>query len=1246
MLKPPLFDTVSTAIDFPENERRILAFWKEKGIFEKTLQARRDAPIWSFYEGPPTANGLPHNGHVLTRVIKDLFPRYMTMRGYQVPRKAGWDTHGLAVEVEVEKELRIHGKAAIERFGIEPFISRCIESVFRYISEWKRLTERIGFWVDLDGAYVTYHRSYIESVWWALAELFRKGLLYQGHKVVWWWAQGGTALSSAEVGMGYKTVDDPSAFVAFPLSDRPDDALLIWTTTPWTLPSNMYVAVNPTVEYVTVDPGDRKLIVAAARKAAVEKTLGRPLPVIATCSGAQLVGLRYRPPFDVYEKRLGETKVAVAGDGEEYAYWRVVASSFVTLSDGTGLVHVAPAFGEEDYEVFRREAQRLAHPESLQLLCAVNPDGTFSTDIPALSSMFVKAADRPILKDLKDRGLLVHAETYRHEYPFCWRADEDPLIQFARPAWYIRTTSRVAEAIAHNKAIHWVPEHIRDGRFGNFLENNVDWALSRERFWGTPLPLWVSSVSGEVEAISSLEELRKKPGNNLADVEEELARFVSSHHQEMGARAAHHLIVHRPWIDKVRYSKPGSAGEFNRVPEVIDAWFDSGSMPFAQWGFPHLPGSKEPFDRSFPADFISEAIDQTRGWFYSLLMVNTMVFDPETLTRFGLKPRKPPVPYKTCLVLGHVCDKTGKKESKSKGNYTPPEIVLDRVQMDFAVASGEDGRASIEVGEALIAFEDLEGLDVSDGARIWVYCPDKPDLGRELILRGNRKLRRRVALLHPVDRNAIGARPSSKAGDVLPSEVQRLPAAERIVIEDRSVSAPGADAFRWFFFASSPSWSNVRHSLGNVRLLQKEFQIKLRNIYSFLTIYANIDGFSPAPGNESSAKPVWKAIERSRGYTEVRSRSLLDRWILSEVQLVARAVAKALDSFQVYEAAQALVAVVDALSNWYLRRSRSRFWAPGLEQDKVDGYFTLYEALLSIVGLAAPFIPFFAEDVYQNLVCRAWGASQPESIHLCPYPEPKQRLIDEALSLEMQLVRELASLGLRVRTDAKLKVRQPLKSAEIILARQDLTQRVSGYRNLIADELNVAEVHFHSSGYEGLGYRIRLNLPLVGRRLGPMLPRVREALASADARSLVRQLEEEQRVVLQVDGKEHVFGREEVEVFAEAPSGFAAASSSVGVVILKTELTEELIDEGLVRELLAHIQAARRQLALGYEERIILAIDGTDRIRRVIHERSELISRETLATELTVGPPAFSPELTEDVDVNGHAAKLALARCP
>jgi isoleucyl-tRNA synthetase len=429
-----------------------------------------------------------------------------------------------------------------------------------------------------------------------------------------------------------------------------------------------------------------------------------------------------------------------------------------------------------------------------------------------------------------------------------------------------------------------------------------------------------------------------------------------------------------------------------------------------------------------------------------------------------------------------------------------------------------------------------------------------------------------------------------------------------------------------------------------VRLLQKEFQIKLRNIYSFLTIYANIDGFSPAQGSESTAEPVWKAIERSRAYTDVRSRSLLDRWILSEVQLVAGAVVKALDSFQVYEAAQALVAVVDALSNWYLRRSRNRFWAAGLEQDKLDGYFTLYEALTSIIGLAAPFIPFFAEEVYQNLVCRAWPSSQAESIHLCPYPEPKPHLIDAALSLEMQLVRELASLGLRVRTDAKLKVRQPLKSAEIILARQDLTQRVSGYRNLIADELNVAEVHFHSSGYEGLGYRIRLNLPLVGRRLGSLLPRVREVLASTDARSLVRQLDEQQRVVLQVDGKEHVFSKEEVEVFAEAPSGFAAASSSAGVVLLKTELTEELIDEGLVRELLAHLQSARRQLALGYSDRIVLAIDGTERIRRVSHQRAELVSRETLATELIVGPPAFSPEWTQEVDVNGHPARLSLAR--
>ncbi len=1240
----PLFSAVPAEIDFPAEERRILAFWKERRIFERTLEGREGAPSFVFYEGPPTANGLPHNGHVLTRVIKDLFPRYKTMSGFQVPRKAGWDTHGLPVEVEVEKELRIHGKAEIERYGVEPFTERCIESVFRYTTEWERLTERIGFWVDLNEAYVTYHRGFVESVWWALAELFRKGLLYQGHKVVWWWPQGGTALSAAEVGLGYKTVDDPSVYVAFPLRDAPDTSLLIWTTTPWTLPSNMYAAVNPGVDYVTVDAGERKLIVAAALREELARKLKKDLPVLATQPGSALVGQRYTPPFDVYFQRAGETQLPLKDGGQDAMAWRVVGADYVTLTSGTGIVHTAPAFGEDDYETFRRDRVRFANPDAVEMFCAVKPDGTFSEEVPLVAGRFVKEADKEIQRNLKERGLLQLAEQYRHEYPFCWRADDDPLIQFARPAWYIRTTSVKDKAIENNRAINWVPEHIQEGRFGDFLANNVDWALSRERYWGTPLPLWIHSETGEVESIPSLQALREKPGNNLAAVEAELNAFLAGKPHEANAE---HLIVHKPWIDKVTYEKPGTPGRFQRVPEVVDVWFDSGCMPFAQWGFPHLPGSRETFNRAFPADFISEAIDQTRGWFYSLLMVSTLVFDEETQGRMGLTPlRGWPRPYKSCIVLGHVSDKEGKKESKSKGNYTPPEIILDEVRMDFAVLTAAEAGVPGEAGVALIAREDLEGLDMQEGAKVQLFRPDRPDTVVTVTVKVHKKLKRRVVLLAPAELSALGVAPSARGADVMPVEVPRMAPSERVVMRDPATRAPGADAFRWFFYAASPTWSNTRHSLANVRLLQKDFQIKLRNVYSFFTIYANIDGFNPAAGNADASDMPWKAIRRSPGWREVKQRPVLDRWILSEVQLALRDVAKALDAYQVYDAAQRQVALVDALSNWYLRRSRARFWAPGLEQDKLDAYFTLYEALTAIAAMTAPFVPFFADEMWGNLVRKPWPASQPESVHLGRFPEADVSLIDEGLAAEMGAVRELVSLGLKVRTDNKLKVRQPLGRADVILSRRELTERVAVYRELIEDELNVHEVRFLEPGSKEadvVRYRVRPNLRAMGSRLGPKLAPVRKAFDAADGAALNRELLQTGRVRLNVGGEDMTFPAEELETLVEANPGFAAAGAGVGVVVLHTELTEALVDEGLVRELLARVQGARKDMNLGYADRIRLTVDGDARVKRVTDEARELIARETLASDIRVGPEGLTGQ-EEEFNLNGLPARILVER--
>ncbi|HZO15805.1 MAG TPA: class I tRNA ligase family protein, partial [Polyangiaceae bacterium] len=647
-----VFSLVRNELDFPADEARMLAFWNERRIFEKTLRAETRATgpskgAFVFYEGPPTANGMPHNGHVLTRAIKDLLPRYQTMRGYDVPRKAGWDTHGLPVEVEVEKDLGIHGKADIERFGIKPFIQRCIESVFRYTDAWERNTEKIGYWIDLADAYVTYHKSYVESVWWALSELHKKGLLYRGHKVVWWWPQGGTALSAGEVGGSYRPVDDPSVYVALSLADEPNRSLCVWTTTPWTLPSNGYCAVKSSFDYVELAWKDgRTLIVAEALVETIQKKLKRELEVVRRFKGSELVGKRYRPCFDTFAELSDVT--ATRKDGSVVPiYWRVLDEDFVTLDTGTGIVHVAPAFGEDDNNAHKAELATYREPDAVPLICSVDPDGTLTPAMGELAGKYIKDADPLIVDDLKRRDALVHYETYRHDYPFCWRAESDPLIQLARPAWYIRTTDRIDRAIENNRAIRWLPEHIKEGRFGDFLANNVDWALSRERWWGTPLNVWVCQSCGAEEAPDSVAAIEQKNPHAFDAFRE--ARKADPSLNE-------HLIVHKPWIDEVTFACERCSGVMRRVTEVIDCWFDSGCMPFAQWGFPHLPGSREIFDRAWPADFISEAIDQTRGWFYSLLMISTLVFDEDTCRRMGLEPRPYPHPYKSCIVLGHVCD--------------------------------------------------------------------------------------------------------------------------------------------------------------------------------------------------------------------------------------------------------------------------------------------------------------------------------------------------------------------------------------------------------------------------------------------------------------------------------------------------------------------------------------------------------------------------------------------------------------
>ena len=1200
-----VFAKVSSELNFPKEEREVLALWKEKKIFEQSLKARAGAETFVFYEGPPTANGLPHNGHVLTRVIKDLFPRYKTMRGYQVPRKAGWDTHGLPVEVEVEKELRIHGKEAIVAYGVEPFIAKCIESVFRYTDEWEKLTERVGFWVDLKEAYVTYHKSYVESVWWALSELVKKGLLYRGHKVVWWWAQGGTALSAGEVGLGYKQVDDPSVYVEFPLTDDPATALLVWTTTPWTLPSNMYAAVRSTFDYVIVrvEGRPRKLIIAKELREALEKKLKTELVIEREMKGSELLGKKYEVP-DWHFRKLGAPSPV----------WTVIDAEFVTLDSGTGIVHIAPAFGEDDFQAHKQQEKKDGH--EIPLFNAVKPDGTFIPEMATYAGRWVKDCDKEIQEELKSRGLLVLAEQYRHDYPFCWRSDQDPLIQYARPAWYIRTTEKIQGAIANNQEINWLPPHIKDGRFGDFLANNVDWALSRERYWGTPLNIWINDVTGNIEAPSSVDEILKK--NPKAFDHFEAAR-------KKDPTLNPHLIVHKPWIDAVTWENAGEKGVYRRVPEVIDGWFDSGCMPFAQWGYPHQ-GEAE-FKKSFPADFISEAIDQTRGWFYTLLMVSTLVFDEECQKRLGIGPVEYPYPFKTCVVLGHVSDKEGKKESKSKGNYTPPDVILDAVKMEFAVLDPKDAPGMVaKAGTVLIAREDLEGLDLLEGAKVRLRHPTSSATVDAVVVPG-KKMKRRVIVVHEDDRAALGVVPT-KRPDVKPVEVPWLAVNERVVLEDPNSPAPGADAFRWFFYASNPPWNATRHSLSNVRALQKETLIKLRNVYSFFTIYANIDSFDPQVGMPEK-------------------RSELDRWLLALLGHTTSKVTAALDQYDIYEATKWIADFVDALSNWYVRRSRDRFWKSGWDEDKRSAYAVLYDSLVTLSTLMAPFTPFMAETMYQNLVvgpAKRAGVAALESVHLTRYPEasPEQAGVDAPRSIDLDLiakmawVREVVSLGLQVRTQAKMKVRQPLRTVHVVVSDVAVQESLRNHAEMIREELNVLEVDIvpaeNARAY--VEYKLKPNFRTLGQRgLGKeaqMLKKAMTDVSPEDAAAFHTELMKTGSVV--ISGV--TLNVEDVEVAFSTKEGFAAAGGKIGAVVLETTLDDELRDLGFARELQNRVQTTRKEMELEYTDRITLVVSGSERVGRIVAAYGAELGKEVLAASVTSGTGA---SVGREFEVDGES---------
>jgi isoleucyl-tRNA synthetase len=1110
-----MFEPVASSVKFPQLEATVGEFWKRNNIYQKSLARRADAERFVFYEGPPTANGMPHPGHCLTRAIKDVFPRYRTMRGYLCERKAGWDTHGLPVEVEVCKELGIHSKEEIEAYGVEPFIHKCQESVWRYMQEWERLTERLGFWVNLQEAYVTYHQTYVESVWWALKTLFDRGLLYQGHKIVWWWAQGGTALSSGEVGQGYRQVADPSVYVRFPLvpDERTkelglDDAsLLVWTTTPWTLPSNQFAAVHPQLEYSLVEDAEsqQKLVISTALVETIAEKIGRPLATLRTFVGQELVGRHYVPPFDYYFATQGKQTGNLSSGGTQAIAWRVVSAEFVTTDSGTGVVHQAPAFGEVDFDVLVSEQARFVEGQGPQLICAVGPDGKFTAEAPDYVGRWVKDCDRDISRDLKKRGLMFHQEQYLHEYPFCWRAEEDPLIQYPRKSWFIRTSQSKEQMLANNQHINWLPEHIKAGRFGNFLETNVDWALSRERYWGTPLPIWQCEHSGKYEAIDSYAALLTKPGVQGVEVWDAA--------KKANPNLSDDLKVHKPYIDAVTYDSPFAAGAcMRRVTEVIDCWFDSGAMPFAQWGAPHQNTDK--FNEQFPADFISEAIDQTRGWFYSQLAISTLLFGDKTKQDMpaGLMPRDYPHPFKTCIVLGLMLGEDGQKMSKSKRNYREPNEIFDRY---------------------------------------------------------------------------------------------------------------GADALRWYFFAQQPPWTTIRYSEQAIKDSIPEFLLRLWNVYSFFVIYARIDGFDPAAEISGKVEQLTSAeLSQAKSYRPVAERSELDRWILSELNRTLSTVVERMDTYDNYAAAGAITTFVDALSNWYVRRGRDRYWREDKrDPDKLDAYWTLYECLLTTTKMVAPLVPFLADALWQNLATAAFDGKPLESVHLCDFPTANASVIDDQLSARMALVREVVSQGRSARTAAKLRVRQPLAKVEVILADRAEQPWLEEHCGLIAEELNVKQVEFTRDAERYISYAVLPDLKRLGPRLGKQLPALKQALTQVDAADMLAQMESAGQVELTLGEQSITLDRDDLQVRLQAKPGWAAAQGKACVVVLSTELSNELLAEGWARELVHVIQAQRKDLDCQYTDRVELAIVTDDAaVQAAAQQFADYICGETLAKSLGSDP--------------------------
>ena len=1048
-----VYQKVDTNLNFVDREKQVEKFWKENHIFEKSMEDRKDDPTYMFYDGPPTANGKPHIGHVLTRVIKDMIPRYRTMKGYMVPRKAGWDTHGLPVELEVEKKLGLDGKEQIEEYGMEPFIQQCKESVWKYKGMWEDFSSTVGFWADMENPYVTYHDDYIESEWWALKEIWNKKLLYKGFKIVPYCPRCGTPLSAQEVSQGYKTVKERSAIVRFKVVGE-DAYFLAWTTTPWTLPSNVALCVNPDETYCKVKAADGYTYYMA--EALLDKVLGK-------------LGSEETPAYEVLEKYIGkdleykeyEPLFACAGEAaakqKKKAHF-VTADNYVTMSDGTGIVHIAPAFGEDD--------SRIGRNYDLPFVQFVDGKGDMTAETP-YAGIFVKKADPLVLQDLDKEGKLFDAPKFEHDYPHCWRCDT-PLIYYARESWFIKMTAVKDDLIRNNNTINWIPESIGKGRFGDWLENVQDWGLSRNRYWGTPLPVWQCEC-GHQDCIGSIEELKEKADNCPDDIE-----------------------LHRPYIDAVTIKCPKCGKEMHRVPEVIDCWFDSGSMSFAQHHYPFE--NKETFEKQFPAQFISEAVDQTRGWFYSLLAISTLLFNK--------------APYENVIVLGLVQDENGQKMSKSKGNAVDP-------------------------------FDALQTY--------------------------------------------------------------------------------GADAIRWYFYTSSAPWLPSRFAGKTVVEGQRKFMGTLWNTYAFFVLYANIDNFD--------------ATKYSLEYDKL---AVMDKWLLSRLESTVKAVDDNLANYRIPEAAKALQSFVDDMSNWYVRRSRERFWAKGMEQDKINAYMTLYTALVIVAKAAAPMIPFMTEDIYQNLV-RSINADAPESIHLCDFPEVHADWIDPKMEEDMADLLEIVVMGRAARNTANIKNRQPIGTMYV----KSEFQLSEFYKEIIEDELNVKEVVFKDDIADFISYSFKPQMRTVGPKYGKLLNKIKTTLSELDGNKAMAELKSTGELKLDIDGQEIVLLEEDLLIDMAQMEGYVSESDHTITVVLDTNLTPELIEEGFVRELVSKIQTMRKEAGFEVMDKVRVYAKDNDKIVDIMKNHGDEIKSEVLAEDIVTGE---TKGYEKEWNINSEKVTMAVER--